>query len=153
MNDAQTPTPTPTPQEARASLEEAGRRAATIRRSDGQLRKVLLLLAALYLADGALLSINPRRGNVLISDALILLFLGVLAGGIYLVVRIRAWSRTGIFWLMGAVAIFLAWNGLVIWVSAASGWWGPDQPGTHLGGSVVVAVLPLLIAAWLVGRR
>jgi hypothetical protein len=38
-------------------------------------------------------------------------------------------------------------------VSIASGWWGPPQPGVHFGGSVVVAVIPLLVAAWLIGRR
>jgi hypothetical protein len=59
----------------------------------------------------------------------------------------------GIAWLLGSVAAFLLWNGAVIWVSIASGWWGPPQPGVHFGGSVVVAVIPLLVAAWLIGRR
>jgi hypothetical protein len=59
----------------------------------------------------------------------------------------------GIAWLLGSVAAFLLWNGAVIWVSIASGWWGPRQLGVHFGGTVVVAVIPLLVAAWLIGRR
>jgi hypothetical protein len=117
------------------------------------LRLILWIVAALYLAVGALLSGNPRQINVLIRDALIVLFLGGLAGTVYITWRIRAWSRMGIAWLLGSVAAFLLWNGAVIWVSIASGWWGPRQPGVHFGGSVVVAVIPLLVAAWLIGRR
>lgn len=143
----------PTPQDARASLDEANRRAATIRRADSQLRLILWIVAALFLAAGALLSANPRQGNVWISDALIVIFLGGLAGTIYVSWRIRAWSRTGTAWLLGSVAVFLLWNGAVIWASIATGWWGPHQPGIHFGGSAVVAVIPLLVAAWLVGRR
>ena len=143
----------PSPQEARASLDEANRRAATVRRSDSQFRVVLLVVASLYLATGALLSANPRGGNFLIGDALIVIFLGGSAGAIYLVWRIRAWSRTGILWLLGSVAVFLLWNGAVIWASIATGWWGPHQPGVHFGGSVLVAVIPLLVGAWLLGRR
>jgi hypothetical protein len=143
----------PNPQGARASLDEANSRAATVRQADTQFRPILLLVSALYLATGALLSANPRGGNILISDALIVIFLGGLAATIYLAWRIRAWSRTGIFWLLGSVAVFMLWNGAVIWASIASGWWGPHQPGIHFGGSVVVAVIPLLVGAWLIGRR
>jgi len=143
----------PTPQDARAALDEANSRAATVRRADSQLRLILWILAALYLATGALLSSNPRQGSVLIGDALIIIFLGGLAGTVYVMWRIRAWSRMGIVWLLGSVAVFLLWNGAVIWVSIATGWWGPHQPGIHFGGSVVVADIPLLLAGWLVGRR
>jgi hypothetical protein len=134
-------------------LDEANSRAATVRRADSQLRLILWILAALYLATGALLSGNPRQGSVLIGDALIVIFLAGLAGTVYVMWRIRAWSRMGIVWLLGSVAVFLLWNGAVIWVSIATGWWGPHQPGIHFGGSVVVAVIPLLVAGWLVGRR
>jgi hypothetical protein len=134
-------------------LDEANSRAATVRRADSQLRLILWILATLYLATGALLSGNPRQGSVLIGDALIVIFLAGLAGTVYVMWRIRAWSRMGIVWLLGSVAVFLLWNGAVIWVSIATGWWGPHQPGIHFGGSVVVAVIPLLVAGWLVGRR
>ena len=140
-------------QDARAALDEANSRAATVRRADSQLRLILWILATLYLATGALLSGNPRQGSVLIRDALIVIFLAGLAGTVYVMWRIRAWSRMGIVWLLGSVAVFLLWNGAVIWVSIATGWWGPHQPGIHFGGSVVVAVIPLLVAGWLVGRR
>jgi len=81
------------------------------------------------------------------------IFFGGSAAAIYLGWRVRAWSRMGILWLLGSVAAFLAWNGAVIWVSIATGWWGPHQPGIHFGGSVVMAVIPLFVAAWLIGRR
>jgi len=139
----------PTPQDARASLDEANRRAAAVRRSDRQFRPALLVVAAMYLAIGALLSGDPRQGNLWILP----IFVGGSAAAIYLAWRVRAWSRTGILWLLGSVAAFLAWNGAVIWVSIATGWWGPHQPGTHFGGSVLMAVIPLFVAAWLIGRR
>ena len=143
----------PTPQDARASIDEASRRAATVRRSDAQLRTVLLVVAAVYLASGALLSANPRGGSLLIGRALIFVLLGGLAAATYITWRMRAWSRTGVLWLLGAVALFLVWNAVVVWVSLASGWWGPGANGLHFGVSVVVAVIPLVIGAWLMGRR
>jgi hypothetical protein len=51
------------------------------------------------------------------------------------------------------MAVFLVWNGAVIWVSIATGWWGPKAPGIHFGGTAAVAVIPLLVATWLFGRR
>ena len=143
----------PTPQDARASLDEATSRAAEVRHSERQWRPALLVVGALYLAVGVLLSGNPRQGSVWISSALAIIFLGGSAAAIYLAWRVRAWSRTGILWLMGSVVAFLVWNGAVIWLSIASGWWGPHQPGIHFGGTVVVAVIPLFVAAWLIGRR
>lgn len=124
-----------------------------MRRADNQFRPILLVVAAMYLATGILLSANPRGGNVLISGALVAVFFGGLATALYMTLRIRAWSRTGVFWLVASVAVFLLWNGAVIWASIVTGWWGPHQPGIHFGGSVVVAVIPLLVAAWLIGRR
>jgi hypothetical protein len=143
----------PTPESARVSLDEAKSRAAEVRHSERGWRPALLVVAAMYLAVGALLSGNPRQGSVWISSGLAVIFLGGSAGAIYLAWRVRAWSRAGILWLLGSVAAFLAWNGAVIWVSVATGWWGPHQPGIHFGGSVVVAVIPLFVAAWLIGRR
>jgi hypothetical protein len=143
----------PTPQEARASLEEAKRNATTVRRSDGQLRLVLLVVAAMYLATAALVSANPRGGNVFIGDALLIVFLSAFGSVLYLTWRIRAWSRAGLLWFVGSVAAFLVWNGAVIWISIATGWWGRESPGYHFGGSAMVAVIPLVVAAWLIGRR
>jgi hypothetical protein len=143
----------PTPDDARASLNEAESRAAAIRRADRKLRSLLLLVAGMYLASAALLSVNPRQGNLWISYALLVILVGGLAAALYLNWRIRVWSRLGAVWLLASVAVFLLWEGAVIWVSIATGWWGPHQPGIHFGGSVVMAVIPLLVAAWLIGRR
>jgi hypothetical protein len=143
----------PSPEDARASLREADSRAATVRRADSQFRPILLLITAMYLVIAALLSANPRGGNVLIGDAIIATFLAGTIGGLYLTWRMRAWSRTGVGWFVAAVVAFLVWNGAVILVSVVTGWWGVDSPGIHFGGSAVVAVIPLVVAAWLLGRR
>jgi hypothetical protein len=143
----------PSPDDARASLREADSRAATVRRADSQFRSILLLITAMYLVIAALLSANPRGGNVLLGDGVIATFVVGTIGGLYLIWRMRAWSRTGIGWFVGSVAAFLVWNGGVIWVSVATGWWGVHSPGVHFGGSAMVAVVPLIIAAWLLGRR
>jgi hypothetical protein len=143
----------PSPDDARASLREADSRASTVRRADSQFRPILLLITAMYLVIAALVSANPRGGNVLLGDGVIATFLVGTIGGLYLTWRMRAWSRTGIGWFVGSVVAFLVWNGAVIWVSVATGWWGVHSPGIHFGGSAVVAVIPLVVAAWLLGRR
>lgn len=146
----------PTRQDARHALDLAGRQAATIRRSDGRIGAILLLLAGIYLGCGALLSANPRAGNAAIGAALLVLFLAGLACAVYLGMTIRAWSRTAVFWFLGAVAGFLLWNVVVIWVSLSIGWWAaetPDAPGIRFFGTVVVGVVPLLGGAWLLGRE
>ena len=143
----------PTPHDARVLLDEAKGRAKTVRRSENQLRWTLLLVAAMYVVTGVLLSFNPRQGNKLIGTALIVTFLVALAGAVYLGWRVKAWSRNAVLWFIGSVLAFLVWNGLVIWLSVATGWWGRDAPGIHFGGTVAVAVIPLLVATWLFGRR
>ena len=143
----------PTPQNARALLDEAKGRAETVRQSERQLRWTFLVIAAMYVVTGVLLSFNPRQGNVLIGTALIFTFLVALAGAIYLGWRVKAWSHAAVLWFVGAMAAFLAWNAIVIWLSIATGWWGLNAAGFHFGGTVAVAVIPLLVATWLFGRR
>jgi hypothetical protein len=143
----------PAPTDARASLDEAQSRAAAIRRADRQFRPILLVLAATYLVIAVLLSINPRGGNLLIGDSVVVAYVAGVGGTFYLAWRIRVWSRVGTLWLALAAFAFVIWNGAVVGVSIATGWWGPHQPGIHFGGSALVAVLPLLAAAWLIGRR
>ena len=144
---------TPTPQDARASLDEAAKQAAGLRRADSAFRPILLALAATYLGVAVLLSINPRGGNVLIGDGVLITYVVGVAITFYLAWRIRAWSRVGTVWLVVSTLGFMLWNLAVIWASIASGWWGPHQPGLHFGTSVVVAVIPLLAGAWRLGRR
>ncbi len=143
----------PTPQDARALLDEAKGRAETVRRSERQLRWTLVLAASVYLVAGILLSFNPRQGNKLIGTALLITFLVALVLAVYLGWRVKAWSRAAVLWFVGAMAVFLLWNGAVIWASIATGWWGPKAPGIHFGGTAAVAVIPLLVATWLFGRR
>jgi len=107
----------------------------------------------MYLVIAALVSANPRGGNVLVGFALIFTFLLGFVAAVYLMQRMRAWSRVGILWFVLSVAAFVLWNTGVIWLSFATGWWAPSSPGIHFGGSVLVAVIPLVVAAWLLGRR
>lgn len=143
----------PTPQDARASLDEAAKQAAELRRADSAFRPILLALAATYLAVAIFLSINPRGGNVLISDGVLITYVLGVAITFYLAWRIRAWSRVGTVWLVVSTLGFTLWNVAVVWASIATGWWGPHQPGLHFGASAVVAVIPLLVGAWRLGRR
>ena len=143
----------PTPQDARALLDEAKGRASAVRQSERQLRWTLLLIAAMCVVTGVLLSFNPRQGNRLIGTALMVTFLVALAGAIYLGWRVKAWGRSAILWFAAAIAAFLVWEAIVIWLSIATGWWGPNAPGIHFGGTVAVALIPLLIGTWLFGRR
>jgi hypothetical protein len=107
----------------------------------------------MYAVAGFLLSFNPRQGNQLIGTALLVTFLLALAGGIYLGWRVKAWSRSAVLWFVGSLAAFLVWNGVVIWVSLVTGWWRPGSAGIHFGISSAVALIPLLLGAWLFGRR
>ena len=104
----------PTPQDARALLDEAKGRAATVRQSERQLRWTLLLIAAMYVVTGILLSFNPRQGSRPIGTALLITFLVALVLAVYLGWRVKAWSRAAVLWFVGAMAAFLVWNGIVI---------------------------------------
>src|SRR5260370_4728379 len=130
-------------------LDEAEGRAEAVRRSERQLRWTLLLMAAMYVVTGVLLSFNPRQGSRLIGTALLITFLVALVLAIYLGWRVKAWSRTAVLWFVGSVLAFLVWNGVVIWLSIATGWWGPKGPRIHFRRSGAAAVIPLPVATWL----
>lgn len=144
----------PTPQEARAALAEASNQATRVRESDHQFRWILLGLAAAYLLVGGVVSASPsHRGGSFAGLAFLVIMLGSLVGGILFISRIRAYSRAGILWFAVAGGAFNVWNAIVCAVSILTGWWGPNQPSYHFGVSAAVCVIPLLIAAWLIGRR
>ena len=67
--------------------------------------------------------------------------------------RIRAYSRTVVLSFLGAVAVFMIWNAIVNGVSLRSGWWSPLEPNYHLVMSEALGVIPLIVVAWLIGRR
>lgn len=144
---------TPTAQEARAALAEATSQAALVRRADREFRWILLVIAAFYLAVAGIFSVAGRRGGLLPSLALVFIVLAALVGIIWLGLRLRAYSTAGMAWYVAAIAAFSIWNGIVAGASIASGFWATTQPTYHLGISVVVAVIPLIAAAYLIGRR
>jgi hypothetical protein len=144
----------PTPQEARAALAEASSQAARVRQADRQFRWILLSIAAIYLVVAGVMSATPwRRGGTTPGLAVLVIVIVGLAGTILLITRLRAYSRAGVVWFIVAAAAFTWWNAIVSFVSIATGWWGPQQPSYHFGVSVMVGVIPLVVAAWLIGRR
>jgi hypothetical protein len=141
----------PTQQEAQAALTEADRAAAWIRRTDKQFGAILLGMAAAYLAVGVLVGLAPAvPGFALV--AIVVILVAALGGGVILLLRIRAYSRTGILQFTVSCAAFSLWNAIVVGVSSATRWWAPNQPTSHFTVSAVVAATPLVVAAWLVSR-
>jgi len=147
------PDHTPTPRDARAALAEADSQAARVRRSDRHFRWILLTLVATYLVAAGIFSATSRPGPSFGWLILLVLVVGGVVGTGLLIWWIRAYSRAGILWLTGAAAAFTWWNAIVCAVSIGTGWWGTHQPNYHFGMSALVGVTPLVVAAWLVGRR
>ena len=143
---------TPTPQQARTALTEAATAAARIRRTDTQFGTILLGIAAAYVAIGALVGLAPAEARFALFAILVILP-GALGGGLILLLRIRAYSRTGILRFSLACAAFTLWNAIVAGVSSASHWWALHQPASHFTVSALVAASPLVVAAWLVSRK
>jgi hypothetical protein len=144
--------PAPNQQEARASLAEASSKAASVRRADSEFRWLLIVIAAVYVVGSIVASAFPRRGGIG-GIALILVVTGGIAAMILLGRRIRAYSSSGIAWFVVSVFAFIFWNSVVNGVSMLSGWWSPHQPGYHFAVSEAIGVIPLVVAAWLLGRR
>ena len=144
---------TPTAQEARAALAEANSQAALVRRADREFRWILLVIAALYLALAGIVSVAGRRGGPFAALAILVVVVASLVGIIWLGLRLRAYSTTGVAWYVAAIAAFSVWNGIVVGGSVASGFWSTTQPTYHLGISVMICVIPLIGAAYLIGRR
>jgi len=134
---------------ARAALSEASAQASRVRRTDLQFRLILVGLALAYVAAGALVGLVrvPWTGA-----AVLLILLATLVGGVGLMWRMRAFSRSGPRNFGLAVAAFTWWNAAVVGVSVASGWWAPHQLSFHFTVSAAVAAIPLLVAALLIGR-
>ena len=145
--------PTDASLKAQAALTEAARQATRARSADAQYRPILLGLAAMCVAAGVLLGLFPRGGSRFAGVALIIILVGGLAGTVALLVRMRIFSRWGPVRFAWSCAAFTIWNVAVVGVSIATGWWGPHQPGIHLTVSYAVDATPLLLAAWLIGKR
>ena len=147
--------PAPTPREAQAALAEATSQAARVHRSDHQLGWMLLGIAVTYLALGAVISALPdlRRAGPVAGPAILAILIIGLVGFSFVGFRIRAYSRPATFLYFGGVIAFNFWNAAVVGVSFVTRWWAPAQPSYHFGASALVAVIPLLVAAWLIWRR
>ena len=145
----------PTPHEAQAALAEANSQAVRVRHADHQLGWIVLGIAAMYLAVGALMSTlpDPRRAGPVVGPAILAIMIVGLVGLVFVGLRIRAYSRTAILMYFGGIAAFNLWNAIVFGVSIATRWFALTQPSYHFGISVVVAVIPLLVVAWLILRR
>jgi hypothetical protein len=141
-----------TPEEARAALADAGNQATGLHRTDRQFQAILLLIAAIYLGIAVLVGLFPHGGVPLVGAAVLTIFVGGSGAAFLLFWRIRAYSRRGIRWFTWSAFGFTLWNAAIAGASSATGWWGPHQPGFHFSISAALAVLPLLIAAWLLGR-
>ena len=146
--------PAPSPDEARSALDEAARHADRLRLEDQKLRLVLVVIAVAYIAAGFLLAI-PRVQQPAVSPGLILLVVmgGVVVACVVLLRRMRAASRRGITRYFQSIVAFGLWNVTVLVVSVATGWWAPGMPGFHFTISTVVAAVPLVVAAALMGTR
>ena len=143
----------PSAEEAQAALALASNQAVRVRRSDRQFRWILLGLAAMYLAIGAIMSVSTHRGSNPAGPAIVLVTGVVLVAIIVIALRIRAYSREGVLWFTLTAALFTVWNAAVTSVSLVTHFWSAQQPGYHFGLSVLAGVIPLVVGAWLIGRR
>jgi hypothetical protein len=141
-----------TPMEARAALGDAKERAAQVRETDTQFRWILLVLAGIDLAAAVLVGLVPEGRSPFAGITLLVVFVGGFLAGLILLLRARAYSRRGILFFTWSCAAFTWWNAAVVGVSVATHWWGLHQPATHFSVSAIIAAIPLLVAAWLVGR-
>ena len=147
--------PALTPQDARVALTEADRQAVRVRRADHRLGWMLLGIAVTYLALGAVMSTLPdlRRAGPVAGPAILAILIIGLVGFSFVGLRIRAYTRAATLLYFGGIIAFNFWNAAVIGVSFATRWWAQAQPSYHFGASAAIAVIPLLVAAWLIWRR
>ena len=116
---------------------------------------MLLGITAIYLAVAGVMSTlpDPRRAGPIAGPAILFIIMVGSVGFIFVGLRIRAYSRAGIFLYFGGIAVFNLWNAIVVGVSIGTRWWTSSQPSYHFGLSALVAVIPLLVAARLIWRR
>ena len=142
-----------TAQQARAALDEADLRAAQVRRKDRQLCWMLLVVVAVYLGAGAVMSLSPHLGTTYGGVAVLMMLAAAIGAAVVIGLRIRAYSRAGIIWYFSAIIAFNLWNAAVAGVSVGTRFWALGQPTYHFGISVTVAIIPLLIGAVALARR
>ena len=142
-----------TAEQARAALDEAGDRAAQVRRSDLQLCWILLAIAGAYAGVGVVMSVSPHHGSTLAGVAVLVMLAVAIGGCVVIGLRIRAYSRGGIKWFFASIIAFNLWNGAAASVSVGTRFWASSQPSYHFGITVAVALIPLLAGAFVLIRR
>ena len=142
-----------TPEGARQALAEVDRRAAKVDRSGSRYRYVLLAIAAVYIGLGVVIGFYPHGGSVIASVAVLVLFGSVIFITVAVFWQVRAYSKANLRRFTISAAAFTFWNAAVAGVSSSTGWWGPQQPGSHFTLSAVISSIPLIVAASLLGRR
>ena len=143
----------PSREEARAALAEAKRRASQVHRSDLQLCWMLLAIWMALAAVSAVMSFAPHRGTAWAPPAIGVMLIGFLAAAVVIALRMRAYSRGAIGLYFASVIAFNLWNAVVVSTSIATQYWASGRPTSHFGVSGMVGSIPLLVGAWLIGRR
>src|SRR6266852_4399896 len=109
----------PPPEEAAGALAEARLRESQVHKADAQLGWILGLLAAAVIGIGCLMSVASQAAG----PAVAAIYLAAIAGAVFVFLRIRAYSRTGLLVFTFAASTFTIWNALGAAVSVTTGWW------------------------------
>jgi hypothetical protein len=141
--------PQPTQLDARAAVAEAEAQAAKVRHADRRMAWVLIGFAVTWVAEVSVTSLWRSPSAMIV--VLIIVAVGC-ALVIWLGVGIRAYSRTGIGWLLGTAATFFVWQLVVTAVTFGFGWWRLEHT---LAPSInaAISVIPLIAGAIVLGRR
>src|ERR1700687_797702 len=145
--------PTPNPHEARAALAEATSRAMSVHLADRQFQWMALCLAACWLAFGVVVRLVPDRKSPLVLVAVLVAATVGPGALVWLGLRIRAYSRARMLLFFGGFVVFQVWLGIVAGVSIGTRYWASTEPSYHFGVTIAIGVIPLLVLAWLLGRR
>ncbi len=116
-------------------------------------RLIPLMTAAAVLAVVALVGIGqPASLYSLRGVGLVIVVAGAFAGVLFVYLRVRRTTNKRIWrqldlWMLG----WLVWEMMVFGICIGSGWW-KSSPNLLLLVAMPLSVLPLLLAAWLLGQ-
>jgi fatty-acid desaturase len=142
-----------TPEQAQAAIQEAGTRAAQVRRSDLQLSWILQALAGGYLGVAAVASAAPDRTAAFVAVMFVIIMASVAAAAVLIGLRIRAYTRTGLQIFVITAVVFNVWNAATAAVSIGTRFWATSHPSYHFAISALIAIVPLLAGAAIIWRR
>jgi hypothetical protein len=150
----------PSADEARAAIAMAAEAEAAVRSSDRLYRSRLLVIAGVTVALAIVVELLGSMPNWLGSiEAMVsgLAIAGATAAMVFSQMRQRAYSRSGKRWFSATLVVWVVWGNFVLRWAAESGWIGYEQPplarGWHFVLCAMVATVPLLVGALLIGRR